>query len=807
MSLSVTVAQAWDAGLLSGSTFTASLDLAGADLLVVAVSWQLDGDFPLITYGDHVVRPIGNARLFDADLGSLALFALAAPPAGANALAVHAPWWMGNGMVSATGIAGGSGDLGVAWSAVQKGGASPDMDARPADAASLRLLAGMARYSAPEITPPEGWTEQASVSGSGQRAYVLTAGATADAVSVMAASWSQILWAGIEIFSAGRRVPAAHVDTTLAQVLDFGLIGLNTVKRRVSMAGASLLVLAVIRGNVTGAPTVTVDGRPVTFVDQLSYEADGGVISLTAVNAPPDGEVEIAITGYYGYYGPTMAAVIGLSGTTGQAGGLEVTGLQNYRLALNLTGATDPRNVLVAISALFWRRFDPPVASYGWQLLAAESGDNAALAIFRAPTRYGGLVEFLGPVSPLPVQKAVAIEIVAAPAEVAAVSGTLLAPLASPQPTAAGRDAGQPVPSGQLYDVYYETWMDHPWPHVPDQLYLTHVPRYVHTLVLSFAFPLCTYASLDDNIAQTVGLGWLGTGHQLKAALDLLRRRHPTIQFMLSVQQSTPAQYRPEPYDPTGWAGVRGEHLAAMRLFCEDMGITGISVDYELFSESLEVDHHCWTDASGERRCYTDAELVWVLKIFRAAFPRPTYRIFLTPPHVAAYFGPYEGEFPGGWNAGYVACLKRDPDARATLDGMHVMTYDAGADYDPVRAMEAFAYHFPTVPLYVGLRAGPREWGSGGDRTGAKRSLSDIMEYCNAAIRTGAAGAFMYAMMWDLFDPSGDYGRDYPDGSMVSQLVAERFHLPEASRPLASDGSASAGFVTAPRLGPGGGSM
>ena len=119
--------------------------------------------------------------------------------------------------------------------------------------------------------------------------------------------------------------------------------------------------------------------------------------------------------------------------------------------------------------------------------------------------------------------------------------------------------------------------------------------------------------------------------------------------------------------------------MAALRHLVDDLGLDGVDVDYELMSQVPDLEHHCWTDADGVRRCYTDAELVEVVKRFRRWFPRP-YLLSWAGVHVGCYGEPpFHRSAPagGGWNGGYALALARDAEAAAALDHINIMTYVA----------------------------------------------------------------------------------------------------------------------------------
>lgn len=341
--------------------------------------------------------------------------------------------------------------------------------------------------------------------------------------------------------------------------------------------------------------------------------------------------------------------------------------------------------------------------------------------------------------------------------------------------------ASVPEPAGQEFHVHWDSWFEAADPAYPERLHLTNLPPYVSTVTLCFVRPQVTYERLDDNVFITTGLQFQGTGHQLKGALDLLRLRRPGIRIALAVQQGGPLGF--EPYDRDGWAGMNGTHFRALSLFMDHMGIRDIDVDYECVSSAMASDKHCLVRGNGDVWCYTDGELVRVLKAFRDKFPRPKYRLAFDAYNTGAYFGPFAQEKPVGWNHGYVAALARDPKARAAIDVINIMSFDEKPGYDPVRALEAYQYHFPEASVFLGLRSGPPWHGD------TKRPLVDVLDFANAAIRLKAGGLWLYSLLWDAGEPHGPYGPDNPDADMMARAVAERFRLPGAGQPLVSNGT------------------
>ncbi|WP_322994215.1 hypothetical protein [Castellaniella sp.] len=331
-------------------------------------------------------------------------------------------------------------------------------------------------------------------------------------------------------------------------------------------------------------------------------------------------------------------------------------------------------------------------------------------------------------------------------------------------------------PDGQRFKVHWDSWFERPTPAYPEQLYLTSIPAYVGTVTLCFGRPQFLYESLSDNVYATTGLQFDGTGHQLRSALDLLRMRQPHIRIALAIQQGGKLGF--EPYDWKGWAGMHSGHLASIRKFVDDMGIREIDVDYEAVSSSMDSDKHCMIQPDGDVRCFTDGELVRVVKAFRDRFPRPQYMLAFDAYNTGAYFGPFGHQKPVGWNHGYVAALAKDPQTRDALDAINIMSFDEQAGYDPVRALEAYSHAFPKAQVYLGLRSGPPWHGSN------KMSLLNCLDYINATIGLGTAGIWLYSMLWDLGEPTPPYSVAHPDSNMMAMLAARQFQLPDADKPL-----------------------
>jgi hypothetical protein len=269
----------------------------------------------------------------------------------------------------------------------------------------------------------------------------------------------------------------------------------------------------------------------------------------------------------------------------------------------------------------------------------------------------------------------------------------------------------------------------------------------------------------------------------------LLKFRNPGVKLMLAVQQNTPEITNNEPYSSSGWGGMTSDNVTAMAKFVSDFGLEGIVIDYECLSSNADPSYHC-VITDGSVACYTDTELLATITAMRAGLPRPI-KLILDGIHVGAYgIGQYITASPDGYNSGYDVCVANDPDVLACLDAIHVMTYDAGDEYDPRTAVRAYQTIFPDIPLYLGLRVGPLQYQN------VKQTANQMMDFCNTSIMLGMGGMHMYSGMWDVIyignndpgvdPPFGSYAPNFPDANIAGQVVASILDLGTATAPEGS---------------------
>ncbi|MEN2980257.1 hypothetical protein P7L78_26400 [Tistrella bauzanensis] len=803
-------------GGLSGSS-AHSLDATGADLIValVAIAYYDPADYgtpwdriPTMSYAGHALTPVHSDPLVVlGDYGSVVLYVLSDPPAGTHDLVVSTPYWMGYVSPVAWALAGTSGRLSpLAVSVAEVAGG--DVLATPAVQAPTGglVLGAAASYwytGSPDILAPAGWTSTGAATGSYERIFGFTAPAEGGelALAVPQSDWGTALaLAAVAVEPYG--LPRDEVLITAAEVYYAGQIdqaqaggvfnpgaGSGSTPAPpaiIDTTGADLLLVGVLYTHTDPAPTLTYAGRLLRYMDDPAPAVpEAGKARIAYLANPPAGSHELLAAAWDRFVGIVVLSAVAVSGCSGAAGiRLAATSMDNpTRLPVSYTHRSSR---VLAMSVTPWGGA-AELAADGWTAEASAQGDYAGGFVWSRPG---------GGCAPLVIDRTVAyatqlvgvIEIEAGwpTSNIDGVADLALPPLRVDHLRA---EHYRPRPDGQIVAVYYETWMDVPASAAPadlDAMRLMAIPAEVDIVYLHTALPQCTYSSLDDDIQATVGILWPGSVSLLKAAIDRFRASHPRTKVMLVVMQLGPGYtWLPEPYDPAGFGGQTDAHMASLRQLVDDLTLDGVDVDYELMSQVNDLDHHCWTDADGVRRCYTDSELVQVIKRFREWFPRPRYLLSWAGMHVGCYGEPpYHRSAPagGGWNGGYALALARDPEASAALDHINIMTYDAGRQYDPTEAFRAYRHFFPATTLLIGLRAGPPEWGLEPpyEHTGAKRSIADFRSYLNHVISDGNAGAFPYGWNWDWYAPSaaeysasGVYDDAYPDGEMAVATAIE----------------------------------
>lgn len=814
-------------GVLNGTTRTMTVDATGADLLVVMVPFsfydpQNQGTVydlgPAVSFaGTPMAKDYAEPLVNHESFGTVAVFHLARPAAGPQELAITAPYWIGSTEVAVFALAGTAGRIGIVKAEAVEGADSataitlPGIEPPGIGEDGLLLAVATGFYNDSGDIPAAGWTAH-GVAGQGWARVAALSRSLADAaeagpphlVARTPGADVALLAAAIAVPPRGR--PRKAIEVTAAE--SFYLGALDQTMRGVTFGstpatgpegvvidgtGADLLLVAVGYTHADPAPALVYGGRRLRYVEGFDADLEEtGRFRLAILADPPAGPNLLEAAAEDRFVGIVTLTAVAVSG---------VTGCIEARTAVVSTDATTriPLEDTHIDSLLLGFVFNPWGAgagftASGWDRPAEAVGEHAGARLFTH--RGGGRIGFdLVRDTAYSAQFILALELTAAVEGQG--SGRIAAEAALPAPVtaavAAGLTSRRLAPAGQSWNVYWESWFDIPAdyddPAAIDAMRLMRVPNGTARVFLHTAKPRCSYAGPDDRLDQTGGLPIPCTGRQLRRVLDRFRRRHPETRLILVVMQYG-EEWMPEPYHPDGFGGQTEADMAALRRMVDDLGLDGVDVDYECISELPGLEHHCRTDETGHRVCYTDTELVTVIKRFRRWFPRALgYELGWAGMHVGCYGEPpFDKAKPvgGGWNGGYALALARDPEARAALDYINIMTYDAGLDYEPMVAYDAYRHWFPDTALHIGLRVGPPEWGFTPPHTdtGARRSLDDMRAYLNHVLFRQGAGAFLYGWNWDAAEPSAAtysptarYGEAYPDAAITAATALDMFGL------------------------------
>lgn len=791
----VTAATSAYLGALSTSAAASTaFDVQGGDFLVVAVSYaDSAANTPVVTYGGVQMTPATNPRPTSTDIGAVALMILPNPPTGPQTLTVTAATFLGVTQVGAVAFSGAAGALGVRASLIEQASTAATLTLAATTAGSTLAAFALTAYGEPAtLTPNYGWTQQATASGASASSFVYTSYLSGgdQTLVITPPAYTQFFLVALEVVATGYVAPSIPVKVVGAATTDLEVIGNGSGTASFDATGATLLLVAVAWENTTAPPILHYGGLPLTLLPSLTISnANVGTIGVAVLNNPPSGRQSVTAIGHAGYYGDTLVTLVALTGASGVAGVVASAYEAGHQLDLSLAGAQST-SLLLAFGMSGYAR-DAATVSEGWTTRASALGANANGWLWTAPGSPAAAIELLqnGYAQTQVLGLELRADLQTAPDRTGA---AILVP-SVPALVATGAQTAVPVPAGQVYQIYLETFfreLDPASNPQPWDFDLANIPAYCSTVVLFCARPQCAYQDLSSDLYATMSLNWpanhtLTSAQLLKATIALLKSRCPATKVLLGVQQYTADGLNNNlPYNPQGWAGMTAAHVANMARFLADMNMDGVFVDYECLytaPQDTNLAQHCQTDpATGARTCYTDSEQVQVIKLIRAGIPRP-YLLYMYGIHVGCYGeGPYADALPVSWNGGYNLCVAKDAAAVAALDGIHLGGYDADGTYDPRVALQAFQHWFPSTPIFMGLRAGPPDAG------GIKRTLAELTDYTNCAVMRGAAGVYCYAMEWDMAQPSGNVSVLWPDATMISHMAATRLGLPDAGRPLIS---------------------
>lgn len=783
-------------GVINNSTATHSFDCNGADFLIVSITWSYVDEFstiPLnVKYGSKKLSILDSPRVTHETYGKVLHYYLENPDSGTNDLTLSSPpAYYGNTQITILGLTGTKKRIGVRDHLIMEN-STDSISISNVNTNSYVIANAFSIFSKPtNLIANIEWNELSNSEGEYGTAHLWYAeGLDGEILTLTSESYTSMVVSIFEIYELAE-IEGSSIEFISSEIFYSGPLDVgDEVDFSYTSNQPEYLLIAMARGNITERVSVLYNNKQLRFIPIKTQDDDIGMIELAIIPNPVN-DINFKIIGRAGYFGPTMLMAIGLNNTSGVTG-IQLNVSNPGTVVENIYSNSNSQSKIISFIAQPFAKSN--VISFnelkidaqsieefmnGW-ILTKDGGNDKKLELYNdsfANSLIFG-IEFKEMLTELPDFQ-----------------GSLIKNLPEMILDTMCEFDEIPDSSGKTFHLYWESFFDNPnrINPVADDYYLAKVPSYVDVVYLSFGKVQCSYVDLSSDIKDTVGLNFEGTCNDFKKLIDLVKSRCPNIKFMLSLQQSTPEEYIPEPYDSDGWGGMTSTHVANIKKFLDDVGIDGVSIDYELLSSIDDLEHHCQTDPeTGLRYCYTDQEFTDVLTLLRNGLPQGEYLIDIAALHVG-FFGEdeYINASPVGWNSGYNLFLKNNEELMNKLDGIHIMNYDAGFEYDPVMALRACRKYFPTIPSWIGLRAGPPEWGDGGPETGPKRSLNELIHYMNAACMLGADGVFMYAMLWDIALPSGSYSPDYPDSNIIAQEVAKRFNKPNVGQRLTRKSSSS----------------
>ncbi|RAL26162.1 carbohydrate-binding protein [Thermoflavimicrobium daqui] len=245
-----------------------------------------------------------------------------------------------------------------------------------------------------------------------------------------------------------------------------------------------------------------------------------------------------------------------------------------------------------------------------------------------------------------------------------------------------------PLPDKNLFVGYYESWNE-PWDigDDPTKAPLANLPSSYNVVMLAFVKPDIQYSG-NHNL-QGTGLEFSYGGEMLYKVIQVLKQRNPETKVIASVGGAT----------YWNWDKVNFKDL---KRFVDDFGLDGIDLDYEP-NRSFGCKQN-----NGKVSCETDAEYVSLIKGARAEFPKGKYILAVTPWGVGA-FGEdkWVNDFKFESSGSFINPMKQAGDQ---VDLVNPMGYNAGVDFDPKSAADAFKHYFQGK-VAMGAMVPPEDWG------------------------------------------------------------------------------------------------
>jgi chitinase len=270
----------------------------------------------------------------------------------------------------------------------------------------------------------------------------------------------------------------------------------------------------------------------------------------------------------------------------------------------------------------------------------------------------------------------------------------------------------------RVFVAYYESWLASADPHRNVDEVLAGLPRVLDVVNLAFMRPDAHYSGQFD--LSGTGLEFQYGGAVLKSSIRRLKEKSPNTKVLVAVGGSEAAN----------WAHFAP---AAIARFVRDFELDGVDIDFEPTSPRCR-------KLAEKVRCDTDELLLKSITDLRSLLPRPA--VMSLTAHSTSAFGEdrwRDASPQGGPNYGMLLGFLRNRHASEEIDLLNIMAYDAGSDFDPIQAYDAFRHYF-RGPILIGFTPPPEAWGE------HAYSPAEVARVLRAALRRGAAGAMLFGL-------------------------------------------------------------
>ena len=252
-----------------------------------------------------------------------------------------------------------------------------------------------------------------------------------------------------------------------------------------------------------------------------------------------------------------------------------------------------------------------------------------------------------------------------------------------------------------------------PWVGNAAEADLSNVSGY-SLVILSFMQPDTTYAAGTGPSLEGTGLQFSSEPQVIKESIATLKSKNPDVKVLVAVGGAT----------FHNWEDLNPQGIAS---FVSEFGLDGVDIDFE---PPLGPD--------GTLNLSTDELYANVTRALRDSLPRP---LLLTSAvwSVGAYGqGAFAEASPqGSPYAGFSARMLQG--VGDLLDQIHVMAYDAGDDYNPCVAYDAYRSVY-SGPIVMGIEVPPDAVG------GHSTSLEEVRALAEHVRGQGGAGVFVWSI-------------------------------------------------------------